>query len=423
MFSAVRRFTAYRILSRSYFHLTILFVYFYNRGLSVPEIECVLAVYGAALALAGPVVRPIAARLSLTATVSLGEALKALGLLLLAVPGGIAVAVVAQVVAALGFSLASGTDSALLAEICRRDGEEARSWESRSGSLTFIAALVAGIAGAVLYQADHAIPFVLSAVMSALAAAVAVSAGRGIDRASASAPVRPGATGVTGTAAPGRDPHAGTVARWGAYYTVVRGFVLALFIGFLPYLLYVRLHASLPVFGLILGSYTLSGYFSARYGKLLVERFGARGVALLAVALTGLGLLVLVWQENIAGAAIATVALGAGVGGVRPMVVGAVNEALSDRPATERAAALRRNEARFAAFNTVLILLAGLALDRVSFPHLLAGLAVGYLVVAGAVLAALPRPAATGPAADPAAAGEPAAREPAAAGPASAPAS
>ena len=416
MFSAVRRFTAYRILSRSYFHLTILFVYFYNRGLSVPEIECVLAVYGAALALAGPVVRPIAARLSLTATVSLGEALKALGLLLLAVPGGIAVAVVAQVVAALGFSLASGTDSALLAEICRRDGEEARSWESRSGSLTFIAALVAGIAGAVLYQADHAIPFVLSAVMSALAAAVAVSAGRGIDRASASAPVRPGATG---TAAPGRDPHAGTVARWGAYYTVVRGFVLALFIGFLPYLLYVRLHASLPVFGLILGSYTLSGYFSARYGKLLVERFGARGVALLAVALTGLGLLVLVWQENIAGAAIATVALGAGVGGVRPMVVGAVNEALSDRPATERAAALRRNEARFAAFNTVLILLAGLALDRVSFPHLLAGLAVGYLVVAGAVLAALPRPAAT----DPAAAGEPAAREPAAAGPASAPAS
>ncbi|MEY9836946.1 hypothetical protein [Streptacidiphilus sp. EB103A] len=394
MSSAVRRFTAYRILSRSYFHLTILFVFFYDRGLSLPGVEAVLAVYGATLALAGPVVRPIAARLSLTAAVSLGEVLKAVGLLLLAAPGGIPVAVVAQVVAALGFSLASGTDSALLAEICRRDGEDARAWESRSGSLTFIAALVAGVAGAVLYQVSHNGPFVLSALMSALAAAMAVSAGRGLDRGTASAAPRPTGAAPAAPAAAGRagtGPHAGALRRWAAFYTIVRGFVLALFIGFLPYLLYVRLHAALPVFGLILGSYTLSGYFSARYAKLLTERIGARGTALAAIVLTGAGLLILLWQENVAGAAVATVALGLGVGGVRPMVVGAVNDILADRPATERAAALRANEARFAAFNTVLILLAGLALDRIPFSHLLAGLALGYLPVAGLVLAALPR--------------------------------
>ncbi|TDU02215.1 hypothetical protein EDD99_0604 [Streptomyces sp. 846.5] len=407
MSSAVRRFTAYRILSRSYFHLTILFVFFYDRGLSLPGVEAVLAVYGATLALAGPVVRPVAARLSLTAAVSLGEVLKAVGLLLLAAPGGIPVAVVAQVVAALGFSLASGTDSALLAEICRRDGEDARAWESRSGSLTFIAALVAGVAGAVLYQASHNGPFVLSAVMSALAAAMAVSAGRGLDRGSASAAPRPAGAAPAADGRAGGNPHAGALRRWAAFYTIVRGFVLALFIGFLPYLLYVRLHAALPVFGLILGSYTLSGYFSARYAKLLTERVGARGTALAAIVLTGAGLLILLWQENVAGAAVATVALGLGVGGVRPMVVGAVNDILADRPATERAAALRANEARFAAFNTVLILLAGLALDRIPFSHLLAGLALGYLLVAGLVLATLPR--GNDAAAEPAAAPAPAA--------------
>lgn len=395
MLSGVRGFTAYRILSRSYFHLTILFVYFYDRQLSIPAVEAVLAVYGAALALAGPVVRPIAARLSLTATVGLGEALKALGLLLLAAPGGTPVAVVAQIIAALGFSLASGTDSALLSELCRRDGEDARGWESRSGSLTFIAALIAGIAGAVLYQVGRELPFILSAVMSALAAIVVVSVGRGLEHVAAPA-------GQPSQAAAGRRGF-GPVLRWSAFYTVVRGSVLALFIGFLPYLLYVRLHASLPVFGLILGSYTLSGYFSARFAKPLVERLGARGTAVVSVGLTGLGLLVLLWQENVAGAAVATVALGAGVGGVRPMVVGAVNAALADRPALERAAALRGNEARFAAFNTLLILLAGVALDRVPFSHLVAGITAGYLAVAAIVLVALPRPhAAAAPAAQPA---------------------
>ncbi|MFF9625553.1 MFS transporter [Streptomyces griseosporeus] len=387
MLSAPRLFTGYRVLSRSYFHLTILFVFLYDRGLSLPTVELTLAVYGAALALAGPVTKPLAARLSLTGAVATGEWLKAAGLVLLALPGGLPVAIVGQIIAALGFSLASGTDSALLAEVCRRDGADARAWEGRSGSLTFAAALVAGVLGAILYQASHTAPFYLSAAMSALAALTAPLVGRGLEPA-----VRPTATAPKDTPAQrAKGPAYAAVLRWSAYYTVVRAFVLALFIGFLPYLLYLRLHVSLPVFGLVLGSYTLSGYFTARYGRAAVDRFGARATATVSASLAGAGLLILLWQPNTAGAAVATLALGAGVGAVRPIAVGAIGELLADRPAAEKAAALRANEARFAAVNTLLILLAGLLLDRVGFPQLLLGVVVGYLALAAAAVLALPR--------------------------------
>ncbi|MGV9275695.1 hypothetical protein [Streptomyces griseosporeus] len=390
MLSAPRLFTGYRVLSRSYFHLTILFVFLYDRGLSLPTVELTLAVYGAALALAGPVTKPLAARLSLTGAVATGEWLKAAGLVLLALPGGLPVAIAGQIIAALGFSLASGTDSALLAEVCRRDGADARAWEGRSGSLTFAAALVAGVLGAILYQASHTAPFYLSAAMSALAALTAPLVGRGLEPA-----VRPAATAPKDTPAQrAKGPAYAAVLRWSAYYTVVRAFVLALFIGFLPYLLYLRLHVSLPVFGLVLGSYTLSGYFTARYGRAAVDRFGARATATASASLAGAGLLILLWQPNTAGAAVATLALGAGVGAVRPVAVGAIGELLADRPAAEKAAALRANEARFAAVNTLLILLAGLLLDRVGFPQLLLGVVVGYLALAAAAVVALPRTAA-----------------------------
>ncbi|MFF9284960.1 hypothetical protein [Streptomyces griseosporeus] len=390
MLTAPRLFTGYRVLSRSYFHLTILFVFLYDRGLSLPTVELTLAVYGAALALAGPVTKPLAARLSLTGAVATGEWLKAAGLLLLALPGGLPVAVAGQIIAALGFSLASGTDSALLAEVCRRDGADARAWEGRSGSLTFAAALVAGVLGAILYQASHTAPFYLSAAMSALAALTAPLVGRGLD-----APAKPAATTGAVTDGPrAKGPEYAAALRWSAYYTVVRAFVLALFIGFLPYLLYLRLHVSLPVFGLVLGSYTLSGYFTARYGRAAVDRFGARATATASASLAGAGLLILLWQPNTAGAAVATLALGAGVGAVRPVAVGAIGELLADRPAAEKAAALRANEARFAAVNTLLILLAGLLLDRVGFPQLLLGVVVGYLALAAAAVLALPRTAA-----------------------------
>ncbi|AWT44531.1 MULTISPECIES: hypothetical protein [Streptomyces] len=390
MLSAPRLFTGYRVLSRSYFHLTILFVFLYDRGLSLPTVELTLAVYGAALALAGPVTKPLAARLSLTGAVATGEWLKAAGLVLLALPGGLPVAIAGQIIAALGFSLASGTDSALLAEVCRRDGADARAWEGRSGSLTFAAALVAGVLGAILYQASHTAPFYLSAAMSALAALTAPLVGRGLEPA-----VKPTATAPKDTPAQrAKGPAYAAVLRWSAYYTVVRAFVLALFIGFLPYLLYLRLHVSLPVFGLVLGSYTLSGYFTARYGRAAVDRFGARATATASASLAGAGLLILLWQPNTAGAAVATLALGAGVGAVRPVAVGAIGELLADRPAAEKAAALRANEARFAAVNTLLILLAGLLLDRVGFPQLLLGVVVGYLALAAAAVLALPRTAA-----------------------------
>ncbi|MFF1925234.1 hypothetical protein ACFVW8_32275 [Streptomyces sp. NPDC058221] len=385
-----QRFTAYRVLSRSYFHLTILFVFFYDRDFSLPVVEVALAAYGVTLAVAAVVVKPLAKRLSLTGAVVTGEFLKALGLLLLAAPGGLPVAVVAQVIAALGFSLASGTDSALLAEICRKDGSDARSWESRSGSLTFAAALVAGVLGAIVYQASTLAPFFLSAAMSVLAALTASTIGRGAPAPTSTPPAQPART-----AAPSATAN-GTVLRWSSYYAVVRGFVLALFIGFLPYLLYVRLQVALPVFGLVLGAYTLSGFFTARYGRLAVDRFGARTTAAACAALAGAGLLILLWQPNAGGAAVATVALGAGVGAVRPVSVGAISAVLDGQENTVKAAALRANEARFAVVNTVLVLLAGLALDRVSFPHLLLGITVGYLVLAAVTVAALPRPARQG---------------------------
>jgi hypothetical protein len=392
MIGSPQLFTLYRFVSRTYFHLTILFVYLMQRPMPLPAVEIVLACYGAALAVAPLVTRRLAGVLSLSRTLSVGETAKAVGLAVLALPAGVVVAVVAQVVIALGFAMASGTDSVVLAELCRAEGEDAKEWEARSSSWTFVAALCAGFVGVVLYPLWHPLPLLLSAVMSGSAALVGVLLGRRLSavavEASAARPtMTPGADGVL-------DRETGSrVLRWSLYYALTRGFVLALFVGVLPYLLYVRIGVPLAVFGVVLGSFTLAGYLTARYNRAVVGRFGPWLTAVCSVAAVGVAIALLVLLPTAVGAILGTIAMGAAIGYVRPVTVGAIGDALTGRGAGERAAALRANESRFAVLNTLLMLLAALSFGlHLPLGTLLTTLLVAYVVLGIAAVAALPRP-------------------------------
>ncbi|MBO0819466.1 MAG: hypothetical protein J2P26_01295, partial [Nocardiopsaceae bacterium] len=187
---ATRAFYCYRVLSRSYFHLPILWVWFVEgHGERVWATAILLAVYSATLTFGAPLATRLRRFLPGTRSMLTGEVVKIAGLLGLVFAGGdIAGIVAAQLVGGIGYSLAQGPDSVLLRSLFTDDeASEYSRHESRSMSLVFVAVLLAGVAGGYLYSWRPAAPFIASVGTCALAVGAALA----MDRLAA-------ATGMTG---------------------------------------------------------------------------------------------------------------------------------------------------------------------------------------------------------------------------------
>ncbi|MEV6838830.1 MFS transporter [Streptomyces sp. NPDC051133] len=313
--SSLRLLTAYRIISRFYFHLPVLFVLFYKRDLSLPVIETLLAVYGATVALSGPAGPRLIRALGARRTIALGEACKAAGLLLMAVPT-VATAAAGQVLGGFGFSISAGPDAGLLAGLvpdpARRGrlGAVMQSW-------MFMSVMVAGVIGAVLFSRIHTAVLYCSAA-AALLALVLVLAVR------EPAPAAP--AGPRPATAPAAAP-AGT-GWWSAYYIAGRVAALAPYVGLLPFLFFVRLEVDLAAIGAVLGLFTFAGFLSARYAGRIGERFGPDVVAPVGLAGTAVSLALFgLFPDRLPVALVAITLLGVFSGGVRPMAMAGLGRA------------------------------------------------------------------------------------------------
>jgi predicted MFS family arabinose efflux permease len=376
-------FVAYRALSRSYFHLPILFVYLYTGGLSIFAVEGLLAAYGLVIVFASLLSGPLIKRLSLPAVVAGGEALKAAGVALLAAGPHVATALPAQIIGALGYSVAAGTDSALLAGMAGGDRDLYRRYETRSAAAIFPAALVGGVLGALIYVHNRALPFYLSAAFSVAAFCAVMLMGPVQDERRVAAE-----RAATSRAQAPQLPPADRF--WLRYYAISRAFVLAPYVGFLPYLFFVSLRVHVAWFGVILGIYGLTSFLVARSSRALAARAGARRLGWASMLACAGGLAVTGIAPALWAALIGVFLLGLGGGVIRPVTMSNLDAAMSGWSPAQRTSLLSAQEARYGVCNTAILLLGAVVLDQLGVHPLLWGLALCYGLIL-AVTAAIRR--------------------------------
>jgi len=374
--------TVYRVVSRAYFHLPILFLFFFQGGLSIITIELLIAAYGIVVALAPAVTARWTRNRPLPVLLGLGEVVKILGLVALALGPDIRSAVVGQVLSGTGFALTAGTDSALLSTLC--SGAAFRRREAMTQGWMFAASFVAGSIGAVLFSAWSLLPFVVSAAAAGCAIAALVPVSRA---ATASTPVSlSGGAPAIGTAKPALDRDIAVRASresrfWQLYYAMNRAFLLAPYVGFIPLLLFEELRLGVAWFGLVLGIYTLSGFAAARACPVLLTRFSPQRLALVPATLTATGLALLANPVNLPLALVAIAALGLGGGLIRPTAMSNMEPFLRPLDPLARRQLTTRMEQIQAVLSAVIVITGGILLLSLSVTQLFAVLAVTNLLL------------------------------------------
>src|SRR5688572_2330585 len=115
-------FLAYRIFSRMYFHLPILFLLFWSLHITYLMATILLATYSAASTVASDIAPTLSKRMSIGYVVLLGECLKVVGLALIVYgtfPGesSILPILLGQLIGGAGFSIALSADGGLLRQV------------------------------------------------------------------------------------------------------------------------------------------------------------------------------------------------------------------------------------------------------------------------------------------------------------------
>jgi predicted MFS family arabinose efflux permease len=382
-------FYAYRIVSRLYFHLPVLFLHLFIVEMGLARIIALLAVYGLTTTVTANLGGALQPHLRLKEMVALGELMKGAGLALVILGTSVGgtdfwIVMAGQVVGGTGFSLAISSDGGLLRAVTAASGNDlfART-QSRSQSLMFAATLVAGCVGSILYAYEAHWPF-----YAALAATLAAGAAILFVREEKVRPAPPAAAGAGGTDDLGLD--AGQ-RFWMNFYALSRAYTLGPFVGFLPFY-FIELQVDEFLFGSVLGLFSMAAFVAAWYANAFLQRFGLR--ALMAVTVCSmLGAMLLFascdWLavqgfDYFLTGLVAVTLLGVGSGGVRPATMGNIDLGRL-RPA-HRTVVLSRMERNFGIVNGAMLFAGGSLLARSGFPTLMLVLGLSYVVAMGLLM-------------------------------------
>jgi MFS family permease len=348
-----------------------------------------LAIYGLTTTMTANLSTILQPYLRLKDMVALGEIMKALGLIFLVMGTNVGntnfwVVLVGQVVGGSGFSLAISSDGSLLRAITARAGNELFiRTQSQSQSLMFIATLVAGCAGSILYDYEAHWPFYAS-LLSTLTASAVIALIREDG----------GRSTISVTEGASASFHIDDKSRfWMNFYSLSRAYTLGPFVGFLPFF-FIELQVDPYLFGSVLGLFSLFAFLSALYANAFLKRFGLR--ALMATTLISmLGSMLLFgfteWfsRQGIDYFVIGLVAialLGIGSGGVRPVAM--ANVKLDKLKPDQRTRLLGQMERNFGLCNGILLMAGGYILAVADFEVLMRLLGVSYVIMIGLLLTA-----------------------------------
>lgn len=369
-----RVFMAYRLVSRMYFHLPILFIYLYKNDLSLTWIAVALGVYAVVVMTASDVGSVASRRWGERNVLVLAELVKAASLVVLALsptPGG---AIVGELIAGLGFCLSAGTDSVLMKKVYGADFDRL---QARTQGYMFLSLLGAGAIGGVLFSWHLKAPFYVG-IAPALVSAVLVGMVRLPKQAPAAAPAAQAAPSeVSDSTRP--------VWQWMGFYALERGVLLGMFVGLMPYYLFTELELGVGWFGVVLGCFTLAGFLSARYANRIGRLLPGRSFIVCAAAVSAVGIALFSAFDNLAASLVCLVLLGAATGIIRPITLKNVFAAELRQPTVRRV--LTRMEQAFGAVNALVVVIGPLLLERVEFRWVVVGLAAALLLGVAALIA------------------------------------
>lgn len=365
-------FYIYRIISRSYFHLPVLFVYFYIKDIPLLQIELLLAVYGFMLIISSKWNVLLGQRLKKKYVIALGEIIKAIGLVCFLFSSNILILIVGQILSGIGYSLAVGTDASLLRSLFSNEmSEQYKKVESSSNSFMFISFLLSGILGSIIFQwnAEYVFYFSIGANIIATLSIILITE-KNIDEAPMKINQRIN-----------KDIHSQIVPEnifWKNYYALARGFSQAVFVGFLPYLFFITIKVNFYYFGMILSLFTITGFFSARFIIKLSKKIDKRKLAFGTVFMATLSIILFSFSENYFISIIAISLLGFSSGGVRPLTFSNLNTTeMSDN---QRSLFFSSIEKLYGFWNVFLLIGGGILFYLTNFKNIMLLFAAIYVI-------------------------------------------
>ncbi|RQT02064.1 MFS transporter [Burkholderia contaminans] len=382
----IRLFVLYRVVSRLYFHLPVLFLHLYLVELGLYRVIALLAIYGLVTTVTSGLGGKLLGVMSEKKVVAAGETMKACGIVLLLAGTRLAdvdmnLLVFAQIVGGTGFSVALSTDSSLLRTLAGAAGDATlfMRTQTRSQSQMFIATLVAGSTGSILFDYQPFWPFYASLAASIVSTLLVLMIHE--PRAESRA-----ATGAS-TDAPVLDP---TQRFWMGFYSLSRAFTLAPFVGFLPFY-FIMVDVDPLLFGAVLGLFTLSAFATSLTVNGFIARFGVKALMIATLACMFSSMLVLGCSDILAyhgidyfvSGLIGISLLGLGSGGVRPATMANLDMSALDPLA--RVAMFARMERNFGVANGILLAIGAYLLADAGFQALMLWLSGLYLLALGAL--------------------------------------
>lgn len=277
-------------------------------------IETIMAVYGLAVFIYTKIPDNMKPNffLSCKHVLLLSEVFKCIGLIFIIFLQNFVGICIAQVFLGFGYGIAAGGDT----RIINYHIDDGGKFQAQSNSLMFIALLVAGLIGSVLFDIDIKLPFIATAFADLITGIICISM-----------PKEPNKMNIPDTK---EESEKLTYQEKGfiCTYCLTRGIILTFFTGFLPYHLFIDLN--IPIYGFIaiLTSYTFLGNISSNFiaGKLKKEN---------AVRIMNICLfvsIIMYFFNNIVMIVIATILLGLTSGATRPICMNGLRNSNSNVP-------------------------------------------------------------------------------------------
>ncbi len=375
-----RLFLAYRIISRSYFHLPVLLLYFWTIDIGMYRIIFLLALYGLTSTFSSGIPGWLLRHTSPKQAVIIGELAKALGIGLLLWSTrqsdvNLPLLVVSQIIGGAGFTTALTTDAALLRQLTKGSQQRFMQIQTTSQSGMFIATLIAGSLGSILFDYNPQWPFLAAILVSILSVGSVMLIHPPKEDPSLAAPAEMTTFTIR------TDQYF-----WMLFYAISRAFTLAPFIGFIPFY-FIMVNVDPLLFGAVLSCFTLSSWGAIRIAGSFIKRYGVIALLVTTSLFMAAALVFFASSEWLAtqgidyftSGLIALVLLGFGSGTIRPVTM--ANLDLSANSPAERMQLFARMERDFGLCNACLLALGAWLLVSKGFTNLMLVFFFLYILV------------------------------------------
>lgn len=354
-------FIGYRVTSRLYFHLPIIFLLFWSLNIEFMTVMLITAIYGFSSNLASFIIKKITNKYSSKNIIIFGEILKSIGLLFIflgSYPGDVSITILClgQFIGGLGFSISLSADNGLIKQITKKNPLEFTELQSKTQSLMFISTLIAGFIGGILFQYNTTWPIIAGITVSILSCFIVFFVK--IEKI-----ISPSDPDIEQSKI--LEKVSSETKKWIFYYALLRAFTLAPFVGLLPLYFYLR-NLDPYLFGLVLGLFTLGGFIFSLYGYKILKEFKSNTLFLIMIFLIIISLSFFILENffyfyginlfflSLVGIFI----LGLSSGSIRPIVIPKIKIDHLDK--SEQILIFSYMEKKFGYLNALILILIGL---------------------------------------------------------------